>query len=478
MSQLIRFTMLLFALALLSQTPLAGQPVEEKKTAAVYRVQTDNGELVIATYHPDIEIVIRDAGKVVRIIDKKTGQEMKLEGGLFEMELKGKADGLKLSLDKASLRRGDTVLAAITRHAKVAAVPPAAKAELLHTIDWLDAEQGFPAHIFQTGVSHDGKLFFGAGDGGPTGSTRVYEVATGKLVHDLRPGGDLWYSFAAFVPGGKYLAATYRFDKDIYLWDIGTGKVARKFSGHTDLGLALTVSPDGKRLLSWGDDLTLRVWDVETGKELKKLEGHTDKAAGVFSPDSKKILTFSPDKTLRLWDAATGKQLLKLAGHDDACTGSFSPDGKQALSFGADSTIRLWDLASGKEIRRFEGGVVKDGARGFVNGGRQVAAYCDDQKYRIWDASSGKIGREIDLTNFGGDRWSMTASPDGRWGLVNHQDDSVRVFHLATGLEIHRYDHCVKARAFSFSPDGNFAVSGSFRAGLRVYRLPPEQAKP
>ncbi len=213
------------------------------------------------------------------------------------------------------------------------------------------------------------------------------------------------------------------------------------------------------------------MWELNTGKELRKLEGHVDKAVGLFSPDGKKVLTHSPDKTLRLWDASTGKQLLKLEGHEVA-TISFSADSTKALAFGADGTIRLWDLDTGKEIRRFKGGTVKDGARGFTAGGRRVAAYCDDQKYRLWDTASGKIVQEIDLSRLGGDRWSMTPSPDGRLALVNHQDGSVRVYNLATGKEIHCYKGCRKARAFSFTPDGNYAVAGSFRAGMFVFRLP------
>ena len=234
------------------------------------------------------------------------------------------------------------------------------------------------------------------------------------------PENNVWFSVAAFVPGGKYLAAAYNQDRDVYLWDVATGKTVRKFTGHVGLGISFAVSPDGKRLLSWSDDRTLRLWDVATGKELRRLVGHANRATGVFSADSKKVLTFSPDKTLRLWDVDTGKQLLKLEGHEDACTGSFSPDGKLALSFGTEGRVRLWNLETGKEIRRFERGIVKDGARGFIVGGRLVAAYCDDQKYRLWETASGKIVQEIDLSHVGGDRWSMTASPDGRLALVNH----------------------------------------------------------
>jgi WD40 repeat protein len=449
--------------------------------AAVYRVQTDNGELVITSESPEVEVVVRQNGKVVRIIDTKTNKEVKLDAGMYELELKGQAEGLKLSVEKATLRRGETVLATITYNGKapVEAVVPPVKPELLQSIEWQDAEQGFPAHIFQTGVSGDGKLFFGAGDGGPSGSIRIFEIATGKQIQEFRPGTDVWYSNAAFVPGEKYLTAAYKDDKDLYLWDIATSKVVRKFTGHTDLGIGHAVSPDGKRLLSWSDDATVRLWDLETGKELKKLEGHTQKPAGVFSPDGKKILTFSPDKTLRLWDVETGKELKKLEGHDDACYGSFSPDGKQVLSWSPDQTIRLWDPETGKEIRRFEGAKDKVGGASFVAGGRQVVAKSDDQKFRVWETASGKLLREIDLSEVGADRWTMTATPDGRLGLVSHEDGSVRLYDLAAGKEIHRYENCPKARFFSFTPDGNFAVSGTFRTKLFVFRLPSEKpAKP
>ena len=355
-----------------------------------------------------------------------------------------------------------------------------AKPELLHSIEWQDVEQGFPAHIFQTGISPDGKLFFGAGDGGPTAGIRVYELVSGKLVHDLRPGENVWYSSAAFVPGSKYLAACYKDDRDLYLWDLETGKVARKFTGHTDTGIGFVVSPNGKQILSWSDDSpSLRIWDVDTGKQVRTLQGHTEKATAVFSPNGKTILSFSNDRTLRLWDALTGKEIRKFTGQEEACTASFAPDSDRIVSFGADQTIRLWNVATGKEIRRLEGAVVKDGMRGFIAKGAQVAAFCDDMRYRIWDAATGKQVREIDLADLGGDRWTITPSPDGRLGLVNHEDGSVRVYDLTTGKDIHTYENCRKARAFSFSPDGKYAVGGSFRAGLFVFRLPSlKESKP
>jgi len=35
-------------------------------------------------------------------------------------------------------------------------------------------------------------------------------------------------------------------------------------------------SPDGKKLISGGRDLSIRLWEVETGKEVMKFDGHSD----------------------------------------------------------------------------------------------------------------------------------------------------------------------------------------------------------
>ncbi len=109
--------------------------------AAVYRIQTDNGELVISSDNPDVEVVIKQNGKLVRIIDTKTNKEVKLDSGLYDLELKGGPDGLKLSPDKVTIRRGETVLATVERHgseravkaeaADEAAVKPLPNGELL-----------------------------------------------------------------------------------------------------------------------------------------------------------------------------------------------------------------------------------------------------------------------------------------------------------------------------------------------------------
>jgi hypothetical protein len=82
---------------------------------AVYRIATDKGELVIQTDSEDVEVVVSRGGEVVTIIDTKSGKRVTLKSGDYELALKDGPEGLRLSPDKVTLKRGETVLATITR---------------------------------------------------------------------------------------------------------------------------------------------------------------------------------------------------------------------------------------------------------------------------------------------------------------------------------------------------------------------------
>jgi len=114
------------------------------------------------------------------------------------------------------------------------------------------------------------------------------------------------------------------------------------------------MSPDGRRVLTGGDDHTLRLWDVESGKELKRFEGHKSLVNSVaFSPDGRFALSAGggsdaedeEDFSVRLWDLESGKELHRFEGHTDVVSGViWLPDGRHALSCGWDTTVRLWRL--------------------------------------------------------------------------------------------------------------------------------------
>ena len=81
---------------------------------SVYRIATDDGELVIRTENEDVDVVVSKGGKVVKIIDTKSGKHVTLNSGDYELALKNGKDELKISPVKMTVKRGETVLATIT----------------------------------------------------------------------------------------------------------------------------------------------------------------------------------------------------------------------------------------------------------------------------------------------------------------------------------------------------------------------------
>lgn len=54
----------------------------------------------------------------------------------------------------------------------------------------------------------------------------------------------------------------------VVLYKLQSDQVVQKFIGHTNAIYAVTISPDGSRLLTGSYDCTARIWDVATGQEL------------------------------------------------------------------------------------------------------------------------------------------------------------------------------------------------------------------
>jgi WD40 repeat protein len=253
---------------------------------------------------------------------------------------------------------------------------------------------------------------------------------------------------------------------------VKTGNLVRELTGHEHwIGHAI-FTPNGKQVLSFSLDRTLRTWDVETGKEVRKQQ-YTEGICSVdLTRDGKWAVTGCTDGSLRLWEFATGKEVRKFAGHPSGCMGYFTPDGKQLVSV-CGRTLRLWDVATGKELRKFEGHEAPVFDVFVLPGGKRALSYSADQTARVWDLATGKEVSKVDVGPELSDIRGLALSPDGKRILVGgRRGNEVRLIELASGTEIHRFTLAAPARGLSFSRDGRLAASGTWRGFVYLWRMP------
>ena len=92
-----------------------------------------------------------------------------------------------------------------------------------------------------------------------------------------------------------------------------TGKTRSVLRGHSRPLESCAFSPDGRQVLSGGQEGQIKLWSLLDYKELRApqgrvLEGHDDAIlAAAFSPTVRQIVTASRDHTARVFDAASGK---------------------------------------------------------------------------------------------------------------------------------------------------------------------------
>jgi serine/threonine protein kinase/WD40 repeat protein len=82
----------------------------------------EEGTVTIETVDPDVELVFTTGGREYTVRDKKTGEEIKLPLGSYQVALKGGKEGLKLETNQFVLKRGERPLVKVTRQA---GTPPA-----------------------------------------------------------------------------------------------------------------------------------------------------------------------------------------------------------------------------------------------------------------------------------------------------------------------------------------------------------------
>jgi WD40 repeat protein/serine/threonine protein kinase len=302
--------------------------------------------------------------------------------------------------------------------------------------------------VLTAAFSPDGRFVV---SGGNDKTARLWNALDGSAVHPPWEYGKV-VATAAFSSDGRTVALGGQ-GGSIRLRDVASGKELASWQAYTiDWVWQLKFSPDGKTLLSAGSRAGL-LWNVADRKRVGEAMKHdAEVRSAVWSPDGRRVLTCGNDGSARVWSAEDGRPLTPPLRHKgEVRAGAFHPGGKSVATAGADGTVRVWDSETGVALAAplFHDGWVR--AVAFSPDGATLATGCDDGTVRLWKgdgtAPLGAVLRHkgpINQIAFSADgKTVLTASADGTARLwdppVAVQGDAERVtrwIQMLTGAEL------------------------------------------
>ena len=275
------------------------------------------------------------------------------------------------------------------------------------------AVHALPGHdreVRAVAVSADGRR---AVTGGGDRMVRVWDLEAGTAVHTLTGHDDVVEAVAVSADGRRAVSGGGGFDGAVRVWDLESGTAVHTLPGHDGKVQAVAVSADGRRAVSAGSDGKVRVWDLATGKQIapasRRLRHLLTRSRSLevsifsfsISADGRRAVSGGDDGTVRVWDLESGTAVHTLPGHDGAVVAvAVSADGRRAVTGDTYRTVRVWDLESGTAVHTLPG---HDRGGGWAvavsaDGRRAVSRGFEDRTVRMWD-----VARGVELASFASD---------------------------------------------------------------------------
>ena len=179
-------------------------------------------------------------------------------------------------------------------------------------------------------------------------------------------------------------------------------------------------------------------------------------ANAVFSPDGRLVLTSGEDGKARLFDARSGRLIHRLPQHSVVTAVTFGRGGSLVGTAGADGTARIWQTASGRLLRTLHHGSPVSSLSFSHSGNRVVTAGGSD--VRVWQTLTGRRIRDVQV---GSGAHSASLSPDGRAVVVVGRDRFARVYAVPDGRLLFQVPHGAAVTSAVFSPTGNVLATTS-----------------
>jgi WD40 repeat protein len=306
-------------------------------------------------------------------------------------------------------------------------------------------------------------------------TARLWNTADGAPLATFAGAADALVRLSLSKTGTLLCAAGA--DKNVLGWDVPAAgaaqPIAAKFTvPHAAIVHDVSLSGEGARLASSDAEGVVRVFDVASGRELERFHGHAGASAAVsLSDDGKTVVSGGVDKSTRVWPVSA--KLVFVADAAKLVDAALTPDGAQFITAGTtDNAVKLWD-ATGKLVRPMAAAQAAL-ARVAVRGDGLQIAGCDAQgRLLLWNVADGVLGGTAET---GGVIGELSYSADGK-KLAVAGAASLRVYDPAAATLLQENASTTPVLAVRFSPSGREMITGAEKlASVWAYASPAATA--
>ena len=208
------------------------------------------------------------------------------------------------------------------------------------------------------------------------------------------------------------------------------------------------------------------LWDASTGKEVRCIHDPDFQPYAVFFLRGENLLgTLGISRTavqgkadvhaMRFWGPLTGQKSpreMRVAGYPFE-PWALSPDERYVASASREPPVLVRDRKTGKVLARWKGKGVRIDHLAFGAGGKSLLV-CSGRSVHLWEWQAPREPRRLfELPN---DPERLWFSPDGKWLAIAISSEGLRVWETARFTEVRRFkgQHDVR-----FFPDGKRFVS-------------------
>ena len=278
-------------------------------------------------------------------------------------------------------------------------------------------------------------------------------------------------------------------DGEIRLWDVSSRHSLRVLRGHAGAVRGLSVTYDGRRCISCGDDGTVRVWlmpspalgemfssggsviprqhallvcDAKTGGAMRDVDCHWGKETFATAGDA-----------VELWNEGRTEPAAKFSwGVDTVLSVRFNPIEPDVFaSCGSDRSIALYDVRTQTPIRKL---VMQNKSTKLSWNPMEAFNFTvanEDTNLYSFDMRKLTIATCVHK-DFVSAVLDVDYSPTGREFVAGSYDRTVRIFDYNGGhsRDVYHLKRMQRVFCTRFSMDGTYVISGSDDMNVRVWK--------